>query len=200
MAIESELQASDIAFWLKKAKEIKTLADLCWNLDETVEQQLIEASVQGIAKDLVQTTVGIDADLKWLYGSLMAFAVQYICIGILIQRDPKRFLHETPGYRIIELAEECGVVLNKIQKDFLKQVENAFKWGQQNPKWNIDLSHEELRSLKSKQYSERLISVEEKQGLEDLFSTLKDLALNKLTEHQKAALLQSDNNNNNIIF
>ena len=192
-------QPSSILFWLQKANEIRQVADLCWNLDESVEQQLLEAELQGIAKELVATTLEIDADLKWVYGSLMAFAIQYICIGILIQRDPKRFLHEPPGYRIVELAEECGMTLSEVQKGYLIQVENAFKWSEKSPQWHVSLSHDQMRALKNKRHTQRLIELEEKQGLEELFSSLKKLALSKLPPQQQEAL-QTNTSDQGVIF
>jgi len=184
VAAESALQPSSIAFWLKKAAEIKKVADLCWNLDETVEHRMQDAELEGIARSLVETSLGLDADLKWLYGNLMAFAIQYVCIGILIERNPQRFLKEVPGYRIIELAEECGIELNKIQMTVLKQVESAFKWGQQKSQWHVELTREQMLALKDKHHAEQLIKPEDKQELEKLFSTLRKMAISRMVELQ----------------
>ncbi|WP_455202677.1 hypothetical protein, partial [Kaarinaea lacus] len=138
----AELPTSSIEFWLEQAKELKSAADFCWTLDATVQYESVEAKLQGLATSLLEASEDVDAELKWLYGNLMAFAIQYLAIGILIHKSPQRFLHEYPGNRIIKLVEECGIVLNSIQKTFLKQVENTFQWGEKFPQWNVSVSRD----------------------------------------------------------
>ena len=175
----TELPYYSIRFWIAQAKELKKAADACWELDRSVIDHASEGEYQGLAKSLLEQAADVNTDLKWLYGNLTAFAIQYLSIGILIDRNQKRFLHEIPGNRIVELAEECGVTLNNVQKVFLGQIENAFKWNAKYPKWNVTLSRDELLSLKVKQVPEKSIKTEEKKELDKLYETLRKLALDK---------------------
>lgn len=170
-----------IAFWIDQAGELKKAADACWALDRTVVDHAMEGEYQGVAKSILEQAADVNTDLKWLYGNLAAFAIQYLSIGILIDRNQKRFLHEVPGNRIIELAEECGITLNPTQKSFLNHIENAFKWDESRPKWNVTLSHDELESLKVKQVVEKTVRHKEKKELDNLYDTLRRLALEKLS-------------------
>ena len=175
-----ELPTSSIDFWIEQAKELKKAADFCWTLDKTVQYETVEAKLQGLATSLLEASDNVDAELKWLYGNLMAFAIQYLAIGILIHKNSQRFLHEYPGNRIIALVEECGLVLNTIQKTFLKQVENTFQWGEKFPQWNVSISRDQLNGFKAKHSSGRVITAEEKKALEDLFASLRNLAVDSV--------------------
>lgn len=181
MADIVELPTSSIEFWLEQAKELKKAADFCWALDKSVQYETVEAKLQGLATSLLEASDDVDAELKWLYGNLMAFAIQYLSIGILIQKNPQRFLQEYPGNRIIELAEECGVVLSSIQKTFLKQVENTFQWGEKFPQWNVPIARDQLNGFSAKHASGRVITQEEKKALDELFTRLRNLAVDTLT-------------------
>ncbi|WP_455222232.1 hypothetical protein [Kaarinaea lacus] len=180
-----ELQPSSIEFWIDQAKELKKAADYCWTLEKTVEYESVEGEFHGLARSILKDAADIDSELKWLYGNLMAFAIQYLSIGILIHKNPKRFLKDVPGNRIVALTEECGVPLNQVQKGFLRQVENAFEWDQKFPHWNVSLSRNELYNLKVKHVAEKTIRNEEKQALEELFNTLRKIALDKFAEVKK---------------
>jgi hypothetical protein len=173
-----------IGFWIDEANELKKAADACWALDRTVLDQAVEGEYQGLAKSILQQAADVNTDLKWLYGNLAAFAIQYLSIGILIDKNKKRFLHEVPGNRIVELAEECGVALNSVQKTFLTHIENAFKWNEKYPQWNVTLNREELVSLKVKQVADKAIKHEEKKELDKLYDTLRELALGQLPNHR----------------
>lgn len=173
-----------ISFWIDQASELKKAADACWALDRTVLDQAVEGEYQGLAKSILQQSVDINTDLKWLYGNLAAFAIQYLSIGILIDKNKKRFMNEVPGSRIVELAEECGVPITRTQKTFLTHIENAFKWNEKYPQWNVTLNREELMSLKVKQVVDKSIKQEEKKELDNLYDTLRELALEKLPDHQ----------------
>ncbi|MCI0506113.1 MAG: hypothetical protein L0Z73_08360 [Gammaproteobacteria bacterium] len=185
MADKNELHPSSIEFWIDQAKELKKAADYCWTLEKTVEYESAEGEFQGAARSILKDAADVDTELKWLYGNLMAFAIQYLSIGILINRDPKRFLHEVPGNRIVELAEECGVTLSQIQKAFLRQIENTFEWDRKFPHWNVSLTRNELYNLKIKHVAEKTIKIEEKKELEELFKKLRSLALDKIAGAKK---------------
>lgn len=180
-----EAQPSKIEFWLAEAKELKKAADHCWSLEKTVEYESVAGEFQGAARSILKDAADVDTELKWLYGNLMAFAIQYLSIGILINRNPKRFLDEVPGNRIIELAEECGVSLNPVQKSFLRQIENTFEWDRQFPHWNVSLTRNELYNLNVKHLAAKTIKSAEKKALDELFITLRNLALDKITEAKK---------------
>ena len=175
-----ELPTSSIEFWLEQAKELKKAADFCWTLDKTVQYETVEAKLQGLATSLLEASDDVDAELKWLYGNLMAFAIQYLAIGILIHRNSQRFLQEYPGNRIIQLVEECGMVLTSIQKTYLKQVENTFQWGEKFPQWNVAIARDQLNGFKAKHSAGREITQEEKKALEELFTGLRNLALDSV--------------------
>ena len=188
MAENVELPTTSIEFWLEQAKELKKAADICWNLDETVKYETVQAKLQGLATSLLEASGDVDAELKWLYGNLMAFAIQYLSIGILIHKNPQRFLREYPGNRIVELVEECGVVLNSIQASFLKQVENTFQWSQKFPQWNVSIARDRLAGFKAKHTSGRVVTQEEKAGLDELFTSLRNLAVDSLTRSKNKPL------------
>ncbi|MEJ2180164.1 MAG: hypothetical protein P8Y28_06915 [Gammaproteobacteria bacterium] len=188
MAENVELPNSSIEFWLEQAKELKKAADICWTLDETVKYETVQAKLQGLATSLLEASGDVDAELKWLYGNLMAFAIQYLSIGILIHKNPQRFLREYPGNRIIELVEECGVVLNSIQVTFLKQVENTFQWSQKFPQWNVSIARDQLAGFKAKHTSGREVTQEEKTALDELFTSLRNLAVDSLTRSKNKPL------------
>lgn len=188
MAENVELPNSSIEFWLEQAKELKKAADICWTLDETVEYETVQAKLQGLATSLLEASGDVDAELKWLYGNLMAFAIQYLSIGILIHKNPQRFLKEYPGNRIVELVEECGVVLNSIQVTFLKQVENTFQWSQKFPQWNVSIARDQLAGFNAKHTPERVVTQEEKAALDELFTSLRNLAVDSLTRSKNKPL------------
>ena len=188
MAENVELPNSSIEFWLEQAKELKKAADICWTLDETVEYETVQAKLQGLATSLLEASGDVDAELKWLYGNLMAFAIQYLSIGILIHKNPQRFLKEYPGNRIVELVEECGVVLNSIQVTFLKQVENTFQWRQKFPQWNVSIARDQLAGFNAKHTPERVVTQEEKAALDELFTSLRNLAVDSLTSSKNKPL------------
>ncbi|MGD8570528.1 MAG: hypothetical protein PVJ39_20740 [Gammaproteobacteria bacterium] len=172
-----------LGFWIDQARELKKAADACWALDRTVLDRAVEGEYEGLAKSVLQQAMDVNTDLKWLYGNLTAFAIQYLSIGILIDKNKKRFLHEVPGNRIVELAEECGIALNPVQKTFLTHIENAFKWNEKHPQWNVTLNREELVSLKVKQVADKVIKHEEKQELDELYNRLRTLALGQLPDY-----------------
>ncbi|WP_455208887.1 hypothetical protein [Kaarinaea lacus] len=181
----TELQPSSIEFWIDQAKELKKAADYCWTLEKTVEYESVEGEFQGLARSILKDASDVNTELKWLYGNLMAFAIQYLSIGILINRNPKRFLKDVPGNRIVELAEECGVALSHIQKTFLRHIENTYEWDRKFQHWNVPLTRNELYNLKVKQLTEKTIKKEEKIELEALYTALGKLALEKITEAKK---------------
>ncbi|MGD8641961.1 MAG: hypothetical protein PVG89_15100 [Gammaproteobacteria bacterium] len=178
-ALESHSDASEygIGFWIDQATELKRAADACWALDTTVVDQVKESEYQGLAKSILQQAAEVNTDLKWLYGNLAAFAIQYLSIGILIDRNNQRFIRQAPGNSIVSLAEECGVELNATQKNFLSQIENAFKWNEKYPKWSVALSRDEFVSLKVKQVTDQTISPHDKKELDQVYNTLRKLAL-----------------------
>ena len=186
-----ELPTSSIEFWLEQAKELKTAADFCWTLDKTVKYETVEAKLQGLATSLLEASDDVDAELKWLYGNLMAFAIQYLSIGILVHKNPQRFLNEYPGNRIIGLAEECGIVLNSLQKAFLRQIENTFQWGEKFPQWNVSIARDQLQGFNAKHSAGRVISQDEKKALDELFTSLQNLAADSLTTSKTKQLGKS---------
>ncbi|MDX1812775.1 MAG: hypothetical protein R3240_12540, partial [Gammaproteobacteria bacterium] len=88
LAENRDLQPSSIEFWIDQAKELKRAADYCWTLEKTVEHESVEGEFHGLARSLLKDAADIDSELKWLYGNLMAFAIQYVSIGILIHKNP----------------------------------------------------------------------------------------------------------------
>lgn len=186
MADNREPQPSSIEFWIDQANELKKAADYCWTLEKTVEHESVEGEIHGLARSILNDAADIDSELKWLYGQLMAFAIQYLSIGILIHKNPYRFLNDAPGNRIVALTEECGVTLNQLQKAYLRQVENAFEWDRKFPRWNVPLTRNELINLKVKHVAEKTIRSEERKALEALFNTLSTLAVDRFGKTKKA--------------
>ncbi len=175
---EENVSASGVDFWLEQAEELKSFADSCWSPETLPENTTAEAKLQGLMTAMLESSPNTESELKWLYGNLMAFAIQYLSIGILIRRNPQRFLNQVPGNRIVELAEECGVEINHLQKRFLKQIENTFKWGEKFPKWNVPLTRDQLVDLAGWHTKDHIVSLEEKKSLDKLFEKLKKLAQN----------------------
>lgn len=178
----TEESATNIDFWIKEAGELKKAADSCWNLEITIHSELLQGERYEIDKELLKKTGNMEVDMNRLAGSLSAFAIQYLAIGILINRNPQRFLQESPGTHIRELVEECGIDMNDTQRKFLSQVDDTFTWMEKFPQWKVSLPREEIYELKSKLREEKTLTPEEKAELDNLYFELESLAINERDE------------------
>ena len=165
-----------IEFWLEEAHALKKAADSYWEADVGFKHQLEIGKLHGVAQVLIQDGIDTETEMNWLYNNLAAFAVYYLAIGILIARNPSRFLHEAPQQRLVELIEECGISLSVLQRRFLLRVENAFAYHDQKTNWTLSLKSEELRMLKREYAAHEAVTAEQKEAMDGLFSSLCALA------------------------
>ena len=142
-----EFSASSIEFWLEQARELKSFAESCWSSQDIPYHNSAKLKLQGLATSMLDSSQELESELKWLYGNLMASAIQYLSIGVLIRKNPQRFQSQVPGNRILELTQECGIDVTPLQKNLLQHVENTFKWGEKFPQWNVPLTKDQLRAL-----------------------------------------------------
>ena len=171
------ISTDKIEFWLQKAHELKNVADLCWAVDTDVKRRSEEARGLGVPEALLQEANHTEREINWLYSNLAAFAVHYLAIGILIKRNPQRFLKDMPGHKITETLEECGIELTPIQRTILRRVESAFRWSGKHRQWDLALTAEEVLTLKSKYAAKEEVTLNEKSELDTLFLALKKIAI-----------------------
>lgn len=159
---------------------MKHAADLCWKADEKYYEKIHDKRFQNVVNTIAENSKDLEIELNWLYNNLAAFAVYYLAIGILIKRNPERFLVETPQERIIELIQECGVQMTPIQIKFIGRIENAFAYTRKQENVDTEWKPEELQFLKQDFAAREAVSREQKVAMDDLFKKLATLAKKEL--------------------
>jgi hypothetical protein len=170
------LPPSSIEFWLEEARLLKKAAETSWatELGASTPMKLIYGPRHDQA--LEEVTEGLGAELKLLYRYLISLAIQYLAIGILIEREPDFLLRQRPGHHIVSLVEECEVVPTPQQRHLLHDIEQAYGWSERYPAGGLLDSHDELRSLTGQLSGMGSLSGEEKASLDALYDTLYALA------------------------
>ncbi|MCW8918087.1 MAG: hypothetical protein OQL08_04675 [Gammaproteobacteria bacterium] len=167
---------SSIRFWLEEARLLKETAEQSWGANRAVVEQV--KLIYGPQQDraLHQTTDELGVELNLLYRYLVSLAIQYLAIGMLIDRDPSYFLPQPPGHRIVALLETCGVVMTPQQRQLLLEIENAYEWAERFAVGALRNGHDELRQLTHQLSIKDCLSVEEKAALDQLYQTLRATA------------------------
>lgn len=178
----TEQSTTNIGFWIQEAEELKKAADSCWELENTIHSELLQGERYEVDKNLLNDTRSMEDNMNRLSGNLSAFSIQYLAIGILINRNPQRFLTQAPGAHIRELVEECGVDMSETQKKFLSQVDDTLGWMEKFPQWKVSLPKDEIYKLKGKVREEKTITSAEKEELDKLYLELRSLALSEWGE------------------
>jgi hypothetical protein len=174
-----------LAFWVQESNRLREAANLCWETDGNIRASASQARLLGLDSKLTAEADLADSELNWLYGSLMAFAIQHLGVGLLIHRDPMRFMHEAPGYRIVEILDEAGIALNSRQHEILSDIENAFKWSERGD-WNIKLNSEEVHRFLVNGRPGTDFSESQRRALESLYAEVKRKAEQLLAQEHGA--------------
>jgi hypothetical protein len=163
---------ASIAFWLSEARLLKETADLSWDADLNVMQRA--KLIYGPQHDRVlrHATEELGMELNLLYRYLVSLAIQYLAIGLLIDRDPRYFLQQQPGHKIVKLLRASGVALSAQQLELLSSIENAYDWAERYPFGELGDSHDELRQLTHQLSQMDRLTQEEKQALDGLYEHL----------------------------
>ena len=171
-----EASPDNIAFWLDEARLLKQSAELSWNSDAGLPQQakLIYSPQQNRVVNHAIEELGVELNL--LYRYLISLAIQYLAIGLLIERDSNYFLSEPPGHRIVALLQACDFPLSSQQLKLLKGIEGAYEWGERYPTGDLGNGHDELRLLSHRISKMDCLSPEEKAVLDALYAELEQRA------------------------
>lgn len=177
---KKKLDPAQLDYWFSEAHKLKHAADLCWQADEDIAQSAEKAQLFGIDQTLLKAAYDAESELSWLYPNLIAFAIQHLAIGILIKRKPQLFIKDATHFQIVKVVQDCGVKIESEIADILYDVENAFKWSEMSPRWSVDLSPEQIRSLQHKTSHYAKISSQKKRQLDALFDELDAMAKKEL--------------------
>jgi hypothetical protein len=165
---------ANIEFWVAEARILKEAADSCWSADISVKQRVKQ--IKRFSKDasMVHAAEGAESELNLLYRYLVALAIQYLAIGILIRRDPQRFLKEQPGHHIVSLIEESSVTLSPLQKSVLLNIESYYEWGDRYPQLSGQLTDPKIRMMTHQMAAQDALSLEDKKALDEVYAKLNE--------------------------
>ncbi len=166
------LPPTEIDFWLEEARLLKKAAETSWNTEASSSSSM--KLIYGPRHDdaLEHAVEGLGAELKLLYRYLISLAIQYLAIGILIEREPDFFLRQSPGHHIVDLVEECEVAPSAQQRRLLHDIEQAYSWSERYPAGGLLDAHDELRELTQQLSGMEGLSGEDKASLDALYDTL----------------------------
>jgi hypothetical protein len=116
-------------------------------------------------------------ELNLLYRYLISLAIQYLAIGMLIDRDTQYFLQQPPGHKIVALLDACKVEVTHQQRQLLQGIEHAYDWAERYPVGELANGHDELRQLTHQLSAKDCLSVDDKAALEQLYAELRTAAL-----------------------
>ena len=173
---DPKLDPTHIEYWIEEAHKLKHAADLCWEADLSLIHDTENARRFGVDQALIEAADDAEVELNWLYPNLMTFAVQHLAIGILLNRNPQRIIDQGARFQISNAVQECGISMDPALSDVLTNVENAFRWGEKSPHWNVRLSAEQIHMLKRQKPDLLDISEQQKQALDKLFDQLDSMA------------------------
>jgi hypothetical protein len=172
---------ANIEFWLEEAQLLQETAEQSWNtnIEATGEFKWIYGPQQDRA--LRQTSDELGMELNLLYRYLISLAIQYLAIGMLIDRDPNYFLQQPPGHKIVALLDACKVAVTPQQRELLQGIENAFDWSERYPVGKLAGGHDELRQLTHQLSAQDSLSADDKVALDQLYLSLRKAAQNRVT-------------------
>jgi hypothetical protein len=173
---DPKLDPTHIEYWIAEAHKLKHAADLCWEADLSLIHDTENARRFGVDQVLIEAADDAEVELNWLYPNLITFAVQHLAIGILLNRNPQRIIDQGARFQISNAVQECGISLDTALSDVLTNVENAFRWGEKSPHWNVRLSADQIHTLKRQKPYMLDISEQQKQALDELFAQLDAVA------------------------
>lgn len=179
---KKKLDPAQLDYWFSEAHKLKHAADLCWQADEDIVQSAEKAQLFGIDHTLIKAAYDAESELSWLYPNLIAFAIQHLAIGILIKRNPKLFIQDASHFQIVKVVQDCGVKIKSEVAEILYDVENAFKWSEMSPRWSVNLSSEQIRTLQHNTSHYAKITSQKKQQLDELFDELDVMAKKELAQ------------------
>lgn len=168
-----------IQFWLEEARLLKETADLSWRADLNAMQRVKLIYSPHHDHLMRGATEELGVELNLLYRYLISLAIQYLAIGLLIDRDPRYFLQQQPGHRIVSLLQASEVTLTPLQQRLLTQTESAYDWAERYPVGKLGDSHDELRPLTHRLSQLDCLSEVEKASLDALYETLLRTALQR---------------------
>jgi hypothetical protein len=167
---------ANIEFWVTEAQVLKEAADSCWSADISVKQRVKQLKRFSKEASIIHTAEGAESELNLLYRYLIALAIQYLAIGILIARDPQRFLKEQPGHHIVSLIEESSVTLSPLQKSVLLNIESCYEWGDRYPQLSDQLKDPKIRMITHQMAAQDALSLEDKKALDEVYAKLEEFA------------------------
>lgn len=169
---QNDASPASIEFWLEEARLLKETAEQSWKANRGVVEQV--KLIYGPHQDraLRDTTNELGVELNLLYRYLVSLAIQYLAIGMLIDRDAAYFLQLPPGHKIVALLDACRVVPTPQQRALLQGIENAYDWAERYPVGGLAGGHDELRQLTHQLSAKDCLSTEEKAALDQLYVTL----------------------------
>jgi hypothetical protein len=179
----TERLPSNMAFWLDEARALKEIADLSWDADRGVAERVRLLYPPLYDRVVRHATEELGMELDLLYRYLISLAIQHLAIGLLIDRDPRRFLKKPPGHKIIALVEACDITPSEQQKRMLQHTENALDWADRYPGAPFDAgSDNTLQSLNRILSGVDRVTDSEKAAMDSLYAELEARVVQEL-EH-----------------
>lgn len=174
---------NNMAFWLGEARALKEIADLSWEADHGVAERVRLLYPPLYDRVVRHATEELGMELDLLYRYLISLAIQHLAIGLLIDRDPQRFLKKPPGHKIIALVEACDITPSEQQKRMLQHTENALNWADRYPAAPFDAGADNtLQSLNRILSGMDHVSNREKAAMDSLYAELEARVVREL-EH-----------------
>lgn len=115
----ADWQPNEPAFWQHSAERLRHVADLSRRSYDVLHRD-------AAAPDPSAAVLG--GKLAESYAYLIALALEYLAIGVLMARDPEHFRHEAPTHRILDLLSACGVEADPRQAQVLRRIQPALQW------------------------------------------------------------------------
>ncbi len=162
-------------FWRNEAADLKQAADMCWDADLSTMQRLKVLRHYAVDTSMLHTVEGAEAELNLLYRYLIALAIQYLAIAILIARDPQHFLSELPGHHIVSLIDACGANLSTAQRRLLTAIEHAYEWEERYPQLGGKLADTGMRLTTQAMAGPDAISQAGKEALDGVYDALSEM-------------------------
>ena len=115
----ADWRPNEPAFWQYTAEHLRHVADLARRSYDALHRDTP-------APDPSTALVG--GKLAESYAYLIALALEYLAIGVLMTRDPKHFRPKAPTHRILALLTACGIEPTPRQVEVLRRIEPALQW------------------------------------------------------------------------
>lgn len=160
-----ELQGESAVFWWLQARRLKRGAELCW---EAFEKEWInfKSDPEGFhEREMKSGKTNVDIELTLVYYFLLGLAVETLAKGILVGRDPKYFSkNRNMTHKIQHYIAECDIEFDDKKKKLIEELSIIVKWKGRYP-----------TPKKSTDWTFVSISPDDKEELEEIFSTLNNI-------------------------